>query len=216
MVDFPLLCYLLYRSVFEPPVLVSGVLFQWPNRPGRRQICLGGDVELGSVPWMKDRTFDVWEPGRETIRKELHPGRLTAGTYSHHPWKRKENDLKTNLQGIMVHVNFCRVYPLFRLSRGFAIGVLGLFPQNFWKTPETTSSHLFLYSFFSFILELSSMVIQGIVSLDNPWKQIYCIYMCICIKIWNMIYMSWPLRTWDPLHWGRSCNYVFVGVKESV
>ena len=41
-------------------------------------------------------------------KKLLHPGRLTAGTYSHHPF-RKENDLP-NLQGIMFHVNLqeCR------------------------------------------------------------------------------------------------------------
>ena len=29
------------------------------------------------------------------LNDELHPGRLTAGTYSHHPF-RKENDLQTS------------------------------------------------------------------------------------------------------------------------
>jgi len=33
----------------------------------------------------------------------MHPGRLTAGTYSHHPF-RKENDLP-NLHEEMLHVN---------------------------------------------------------------------------------------------------------------
>ena len=84
-----------YRSVFEPPVLVSGVLFQWPNRPGRRQIRLGGDVELGSVPWMKDRP---WRLGTT-------PWKINGWNLQPSPMKRKENDLKTNLQGIMVHVN---------------------------------------------------------------------------------------------------------------
>ena len=93
---------------------------------------------------------DLWRLGaRERNHSEgTTPWKINGWNLQPSPMKRKENDLKTNLQGIMVHVNFCRVYPLFRLSRGFAIGVLGLFPQNFWKTPETTSSHLFCIVFF--------------------------------------------------------------------
>ena len=56
---------------------------QETDMPWRR--CWVGKRALDEGP-----TFDVWEPGRETIRKELHPGRLTAGTYSHHPWKERK------------------------------------------------------------------------------------------------------------------------------
>ena len=54
---------------------------------------------IGST--IQDGICDRSQEGIRTCILHIHPGKLTAGTYSHHPF-RKENDLhEPNLQGIM-------------------------------------------------------------------------------------------------------------------
>ena len=43
---------------------------------------------------------------QEKIPEKLHPGRLTAGTYSHHPWNVQGKWSEPNLYEDMFHVNF--------------------------------------------------------------------------------------------------------------
>ena len=75
------------------------------------------------------------------VLHKIHPGRFNGWfTYSHHPWKRKENDLNQNLQGIMFHVNLPGCTQVVHSVRGQAkkmAYLLGNDPHIFYQTFRT-------------------------------------------------------------------------------
>ena len=75
------------------------------------------------------------------VLHKIHPGRFNGWfTYSHHPWKRKENDLNQNLQGIMFHFNLPGCTQVVHSVRGQAkkmAYLLGNDPHIFYQTFRT-------------------------------------------------------------------------------
>ena len=54
--------------------------------------------------WLDFHVHPDWVDVWSLLKMGMHPGRLTAGTYSHHPF-RKENDLNRTSMIMMFHVN---------------------------------------------------------------------------------------------------------------
>ena len=75
-------------------------------------------VAVAIVPRYGDRIFSGWQGDMRKVGYHLHPGRLTAGTYSHHQFRNPTNhqflfEIKIIFQTsmIMFHVIFSWVYP---------------------------------------------------------------------------------------------------------
>jgi len=91
----------------------------------------GADIDA-KCSWGSPTRHENLPPEAEAPKichpQEIHPGRLTAGTYSHHPF-RKENDLNQTRM-IMFHVNLpgCKA-----LSRDELLTtIIALFRHYLW------------------------------------------------------------------------------------
>ena len=83
----------------------------------RLQLQKIGDLGVGDLwsPWNGwKQEMDPKLKGKIIWTKQIHPGRLTAGTYSHHPWKVQGKWSETQPYEDVFHANLPRVFQFFQ------------------------------------------------------------------------------------------------------